>query len=61
MTTEDLRNLQLRLTRMGDTDAAYQLGVLLDAYSLACEGAQEEPRLPRIAEGYYLKLAEDAA
>jgi len=37
MTTEDIRNLQARLTRMGDTDAARQVGVLLAAFEDACE------------------------
>ncbi len=60
MTTDDIRNLQARLVRMGDTDAAHQVGVLLDAYALACEGAQRETNLPSsVNEAMYLELAED--
>ncbi len=59
MITDDIRNLQARLVRMGDTDAAYQVGVLLGAYSLACEGAQRETKLePSVNEAMYLELAE---
>lgn len=61
-TDDDIRNLQARLLRMGDTDAAHQVGVLRAAFELACEGAQCETHLSATANaGYYLRLAEEAA